>query len=864
MAIATPFWSLTAEETLTRLGTTSDGLSPDEVAQRRRSFGRNEIGYQRRLGRLVVFLSQFKSPLILILIGAGILTIAVGEWIETGVIAAAVVLNTALGYWQENKAEHTLALLQSYVRTRTRVVRGGREYERDAAELVPGDIIRLGQGDRVPADARIVSARNLEVDESVLTGESLSIEKQEHPVDNRAPIGERTSMVWNGTIVTDGTADAVVIATGVRTEFGTIAALTTGQHHEATPLQRTVKRFSLIFGVYLAIAIGLLFGVGLLLQYDMVEMFLISIAVAVAAVPEGLPITLTVILAIGVQRLAVKKGVVRKLAAAETMGSVDVILTDKTGTLTQARMQLTDVLPADGPEGLVRREHLMRYAVLNGNVVIENPADPPGAWSIAGRPIEVALVRAAAAEGVMVDTVRAEVEIIDRLPFNSEHKLSATLIREHAALQVVLLGAPEWLMGLSDMPDETRRAMLHQIERHARNGERVVGLAIKKIDGTAAFALKDRSFDHSTFLGIFTFKDPLRPGVGEAVRRIGQAGVKTLIVTGDHRGTAEAVARELAILTDDSGAVLTGEDMANLSHKELRMRAGTVKVFARVTPEQKVRIVMAFQERGNVVAVTGDGINDAPALRAADIGVAVGSGTDVAKSVADLVILDDNFETIVASIEEGRHTLNNIRKAIVYLFSNVFDGLLLIGGSLFLGLALPLNALQILFVNFIADSFPAVAFAQEHGIDGIGTKPSELKSGLFDRTMKFLIFVIGSLTSILLFALYVVLYATDFRLELVQTFMFASFAVYSLLLAFSVRSLEKSIFSYQPFSNLYLTLGVFGGIVLTLTVVYLPAAQSVFRTVPLPPWWLAGVFAIGLANILAVELGKLILHRRVL
>lgn len=855
-----PFWSLTAEETLSNLGTTRQGLKPNDVDQRLKQYGPNEVEYRHGLGHFIIFSNQFKSPLILILLFAGVLTVILGELVETGVIFAAILLNTWLGYWQESKAENTLALLRSYIRTRTRVIRDGQEHEVDAAELVPGDIIRLAQGDRVPADARLIYVNNLEVDETILTGESLPVEKKVAPVNAAMSISERQSMVFSGTIVVDGLADAVITATGTTTEFGRIAVLVAKREQEITPLQRAVKEFSIKFGVILAIVVALLFVLGLSFNYGVFEMFLISIAVAVAAVPEGLPITLTVILAVGVQRLSAKKGVVRKLIAAETMGSVSVILTDKTGTLTQARMKLTDVVPVEDSEPSYK-EQLLRLAVLNSNVIVENPSDPFDKWEVAGRPIEVALVKAAAAQGMLISDVIKEAEIIDRLPFDSKNKLSATLIRQGIP-KVVLFGAPEWLLKASNLSDDKRKQILSQIESRAYIGERVLGLAIKEIPENIEYTLRERSFENLTFLGLFMFRDPLRPTVRQAIKHIGQSGVKTIIVTGDHQGTAEAVARELGLL-DGRGAVMTGEDLVHLSAEELRSRADDITVYARVTPEQKMQIVRLYQEKGEIVSVTGDGINDAPALKAADIGIAVGSGTDVAKSVADLVILDDNFETIVASIEEGRHTLNNIRKAIVYLFSSIFDELLLIGGALLLGLALPLNALQILFVNFFADSFPAVAFAQERGIDGIGKVPSQLRKGIFDKNMKFLIFVIGSFTSVLLFLLYFMLSRTGFGQELVRTFIFASFATYSLLLAFSIRSLEKSIFAYNPFSNGYLTLGVFFGIALTLVAVYIPFAQNIFQTVSLPSLWLAGVFGVGMINILAVELGKLILRKKV-
>ena len=362
---------------------------------------------------------------------------------------------------------------------------------------------------------------------------------------------------------------------------------------------------------------------------------------------------------------------------------------------------------------------------------------------------------------------------------------------------------------------------------------------------------------------MITFRDPLRPHASQAIKEIAAAGVKTIIVTGDHRGTAEAVARELG-LVDGKGAVLTGDDLMYLTKEELETRSREATLYARVTPEQKVMIAKLYQERGEVVAVTGDGINDAPALHTADIGVAVGSGTDVAKSVADLVILDDNFETIVAAIKEGRRILRNIRKVIIYLLSNSFDELFLIGGALILGVAMPINALQILFVNLITDSFPSFAFAFENGIDDHGNHPYKLRKNLFDREMKFFILIIGALSSVFLFALYLVLLKVGFAGELIRTFIFASFASYTLFLTFSLRSLRKSILSYNPFSNKPLTIGVSIGLLLIAAAIYFPWLQQILNTIPLPPFWLLGVIGVGLINISAVEFGKWLFRKKIM
>lgn len=858
--IRQPFWTMKVEEVLEALRTGEDGLSPKEVEARRKIFGENFIREKRRLTKFKIVVRQLSSPLVLVLIVAGVITVILRQWVDAAVIFAAVATNTVLGFWQENKAETALQLLKTYVRTRARVRREGAEHEVDATELVPGDVIRISQGDRIPADARVIFANNFEVDEAVLTGESLPEDKNSDPVPVGIGLGERKSMVFSGTLAMQGVANAVVASTGSGTEFGKIASLVAAGDHERTPLQRAISRFVLWTGLGLALLVSVLFGLGLYFGYELFEMFLISVAIAVSAVPEGLPIALTVILAIGVQRLAKRKGVVKRLLAAETLGSTSLILTDKTGTLTQAKMELIDAVPV--AKGLTR-EGLLEEALINLDVVVENPESAPQEWRIFGRALETSLVRGAAKEGLLFPKVKEGVDIVDRLPFSSEYKFSATVSVFKKNARLTVLGAPDLLLFHTDLNEKEKKEVLEEVDRRAAAGERLVGVVSRALKMSELQIPKERRFENLSFDGLISFRDPLRPTVAGAIRRMAAAGVKTVIVTGDHRGTAEAVARELG-LVNGKGAVLTGDDLKHLTKEELMNRADQVTVFARVTPEDKLNIAKLYKERGEVVAVTGDGVNDAPALQEADIGVAVGSGTDVTKGAADLVILDDNFETIVAAVEEGRRVLDNIRKVVVYLLSNVFDELFLIGGALLMGIALPLTALQILFVNFFSDSFPAIALAFEEGIDGLGDKPRRLKKNLFDREMKFLIFLIGGVTSLLLFVLYYVLLKKGFAEGMVHTFIFASFASYTLLLVFSIRSLSRSVFTYNPFSNPYVIAGSAVGILLTAMAVYLPFFQRVFDTVSLPPMWALGVVGVGVANILAIELGKWVFRKRIL
>ena len=853
------FWSLAVSEVVEILRTNSqNGISEEEAEERLKIFGLNVIEKSRQAPSFFILLNQFKSPLILILLFAGVVTLFLAHYRDAFFIFAALIANATLGFYQEYKAEKALAELKTYLKQRSRVVRGGVEHEIDAANLVPGDIIRLTQGDRVPADGRLLFVNDFQVDEAILTGESLPVLKLVDPVSSDAVLGDRFSMIFAGTLVTQGIATALVCRTDFSTELGKIAVLVAESRREETPLQIAIRRFSMQAGFFLGVLTLAIFAIGIVLGYSLVEMFLTSVAIAVAAVPEGLPIAMTVILAIGVQRMAKRKGVIRKLVAAEALGSTTIILTDKTGTLTMAKMELSKVLPAQGKE----RDKLLELALLNTNVLIENRDKKPAYWRINGRVIEVALVRSAALQGITVEEVKNKISVLNYLPFNAVNKFSVSLVHDHGKHLLVFLGAPDIFICHSTFGPEEQKDVLKRIDSLAESGELVIGVATKEVNVKEDFTFsKDIEFNHLSFEGLITLHDPVRPSIKETIRRVELARIKTVIVTGDHRGTATAIAKEVGMIIDD-GNVLDAAELRALSDNDLKKRLPILRVISRVSPLDKMRVVKAFQELGEVVAMTGDGVNDAPSIKQANIGIAMGSGTEVARDVADLVLLDDNFETIAASVEEGRQVLNNIRKVLVYLLSSVTDELLLIGGALITGLALPLNALQILWVNFFTDSFPAVAFAFEKNIDGLVRRPQSIKSGLFDPLMKFLILFIGLSTSALLFVLYWLLLRVGFPEEIVRTFIFASFGSYTLFLTLSIRSLEKSIFEYPLLSNRYLVMGIGIGIIMMGAAIYVPFLQSLFGTVSLPFYWVIGVVLIGILNIAAIEVGKMIFRRR--
>lgn len=849
----TKYWNITAEEGALVLETNiENGLSQEEATSRLKTFGRNTFKTDKKTHKLIILLRQLKSPLIMILIVAGIVTLIISHYRDAVFIFIAVIINSLLGFWQENKAENALSKLKTYLKQRARVIRDGKEREIDAEDLVPGDIIRLAQGDRVPADARIIFINDFQVDEAVLTGESLPVIKSADSVSDSATISDQTSMIFAGTLVNQGVCAAVVCRTSTNTELGKIASLIATSENEKTPLQKAITNFSIYSSIILTGLTLVVFGIGILAGYSVLHMFLTSVAIAVSAIPEGLPISMTVILAVGVERMAKRKGVVRKLVAAEALGNTTVILTDKTGTLTMANMVMSQVIPFK-----IDEQKLIVRALANANVLIENPADTPDLWRMNGRIMETALVRSAGARGITLAEITNKEHIIQTIPFNAVQKFSASLIKESGKHLLVFFGAPDVLVHHSSLNAKEKEAMIEQINFLALSGERVLGVATKEITHIKNFSLsKDSSPGHLSLNGLITFRDPIRPNIKHAINRVSRAGIKTVILTGDHRGTAVAVAEEIGMKIGEQ-SVLDASDLSELSEEDLRSRLPHLSVISRVTPFDKLRIAKLYQGMGEVVAMTGDGVNDAPSIKQADVGIAMGSGTEVAQSVADLVLLDDNFETIVAAIEEGRQILGNIRKVLVYLLSNVTDGLILIGGSLLTGLPLPLNPLQILWVNFFTDSIPAVSYAFESEPGSLMHKPlkrSALK--LFDPVMKFLILAIGISTSALLFVIYYILIRLGYDETTVHTFIFATFGTYTLLVALSVRSLDRSIFSYPLFSNHYLNGGIIVGFVLMALAIYYPGLQTVFNTIALPINWVLGVALIGLFNITLIEAAK--------
>jgi len=871
-----PLWAFSKEEALTALHAGENGLTEAEASRRLKIFGENALEDRTRLPKTKILLRQFVSPLIFILIAAAVTTLFLGKVVDTAVIVLALVVNAILGFYQENRAETSLQRLKSYTKERARVIRDGNEYEISAQKIVPGDILHLSYGSRIPADARLLSTQELSVDESILTGESLPVLKDTNSLSEGTAVSERKNMVFGGTLIVEGYATVVVTLTGQFTEIGKIATLVSETKRQKTPLQKAVWRLAWIIAIFVAVIIAGIFALGILRGESFADMLLMGAAIAVGAIPEAFPVALTMILAVGVLEIAKRKGIMRNLAATETLGSTTVIITDKTGTLTEAKMQLVDVITADNIIKGKTRDHkpvellnddekeILKLGALIPDVLIENPQDHYTKWRLVGKALETNIVKSAAHYGIDVAHLSRRKFLHTVLPFNSQNKFSVSLVRSPQIFDYLnvgkenfyaILGAPDILIQKSTLTKKEYISAMETLELLADEGKRILGLAIlrKTPRGEKSELLTREDVRGIELVGFLVFYDPIRIEIPEAISKMESYGIRVVMATGDLKGTALSVGKGLG-WNVSPGEILTGEELSRLSDEELLHNLSRIKIFARVTPEDKLRIGRLYKKTGEVVGMTGDGVNDAPSLKAVDIGIAVGSGSDVAKDVADLVLLDDNFHTIVAAIEEGRRILGNIRKSFVYLMSTSLDEVILIGASLIVNLPLPLTALQIIWVNFFTESLPTLAFAFDDDLDR-GEKVSAEKSVL-NSEVKFLTIVIGTLTSVLLFVLYWVLLRLEIDEQVVKTFLFACFASYVLFIAFSLRSLRRSLFSYNIFSNKLLSLSVGFGILLVVATLYVPFLQNIFGTTTLSPVWLLALLGWIVMNIVLVEGAK--------
>lgn len=865
--------SMSVEDIFRHLKTNKHGLSEEEAESRLRKFGLNKLPEEESVSKLMILFEQFKSPLIYILVIAGLITLALQDWTDSVVIFAAVFLNALIGYFQENKTSNILSKLKTVVRDKAIVIRGGQEREIAQSRIAIGDIIILRPGDKIPADSRIIENYSLKINESTLTGEWLASNKSVDILPEGIGLADKKNMVYMGTIIESGKGKAIVIGTGLKTEIGKIASSLNTLEEEKTPYQIKISKFSKIIAIIVGLVSLAIFIGGVITGRDILEMFVTSVAVAVAAIPEGLPIAITVILALGMKNILKKKGLVRRMVASEVLGSTSIICTDKTGTLTLAKMQVTDIF--DGGSG-VSHELALKTGMFCSEAFVENIHEPMQKWIVRGRPTEKALLMAALQFGLRRDILEKKEPRIDILSFNAGYKYSAALHGDKKQT-LYMLGAPEIVLDKCTYLDSKKLSskdklkLKRKFEKLNSKGLRLVATSYVEIKKDSLFkdlqSIKDLSeeqrqkiyekyLQNMSFIAFIAISDPVRKDVKHSIDICKQAGMRPIIVTGDHPLTAKAVAQEIGILADDKN-IITGSEFEKLTDAEFEKRLDKITIYARMEPQQKLRIVKAWQKRGEVVAMTGDGVNDAPALKRANIGIALGSGTDVAKESSDLILLTDNFSIILTAIKQGRTMVDNIRKVITLLFSNAFGEMILIGASIAVGMPLPLLPAQILWINLIEGSLPAVALSFEKSEKGImKRKPENPKASLLTKEIKALAIVIGVITSIILFGLFAWLFNKKFDLAEIRTIIFAALVIDTIFYVFSCKNLRKNIWQINIFSNKPLILSWVFAVIMLLIAIYVPFFQVILKTVPLNVFDWGLVFSIGIINLFLIEITK--------
>ncbi len=859
------------------LGTSTAGLSSSEARTRLELYGYNELKFKKR-SALIRFLMQFHNPLVYTLLAAAFISAFMNMWMDTGVILAVAFANTIIGFLQEGKAESSIEALGKMMTPECTVLRDGKKKVIPARELVPGDIVLLKEGDRVAADLRLFYAKNLSADESVLTGESF-------PVDKKV-------MAFSGTFITRGSGRGIVVATGEHTEIGRIAELMKSTRKITTPLMHKMAEFTRFLVIAILAIAAFSFVLEMVFAFPLADSLLASVSLAVAAIPEGLPAILTITLASGVTRMARRNALIKRLPAAETLGCITIICTDKTGTLTKNQMTVTRIYsggkeyrvtgvgyepsgeffsgnrainPAQESEELVET---LRAGYLCNNASIVETGD---GYGVVGDPTEGALVVSATKAGIVSHLAR-----IDEIPFEAAQQSMATLHEGESHNIIYFKGSPERILRTcryqlvnGNIEPVRREEILAEAEDMAGEGLRVLGMAYKRVPESMK-TLNPESLDGMTFLGLQGMIDPPREEAKEAVKKCKRAGIRVVMITGDHTETAKAIAKQLGI---DDSAVLSGVELSRMSDDELYEVVDTVSVYTRATPEHKFRIVTQLRRRGHIIAVTGDGVNDAPALKAADIGVAMGiSGTEVSKEAADMILTDDNFASIVAGVEEGRHVFENIRKVILYTLPTNGGQTMLILGAILLapfiaifnphaGGGLPIEPVQILWINLVdavALALPLIKEPKEKGLldrpprnpdERITDSPFFKKVGLVSLVMALAGFIIyyhyGSSTAMIAQA---------------QTAAFTTVMLVHICYLFTARSITESAFTFSPFKNKWILIGVAIALALQLTIIYAPPFIGInpFRTEPIPAGWWALMISVSLPMFFIIEFEKLI------
>ncbi|NTW82857.1 MAG: cation-translocating P-type ATPase [Chlorobiaceae bacterium] len=876
--------SLSLEQVFEQTQSDSDGLSSSEAAARLERIGPNRILAEKKTGPWLLLLQQFRNVLIITLLIATVLSAFLGHAAEAVAIAVIVVFAVLLGFFQEYRAEKAIEALKKMAAPLAKVKREGKEIVIDAENIVPGDIVFLAAGDRVPADARLVQSINLRVEEASLTGESLPSEKDSAViVAAEAGPGDRKNMVFAGTTISYGRAVAVVTETGMQTEFGRIAAMLQTVETEKTPLQKNLDKVGSTLARAASVIVLFIVILGIFRGQPFVEILIFGIALAVAVVPEALPAVVTISLALGVQRMVKRNALMRRLPVVETLGSTTVICSDKTGTLTRDEMTVRafhvsgKLVEVSGsgylPEGVFATvdgsglpgtlQELLLAGVLCNDARLRK--DSEGKWSVAGDPTEGALLVAARKAGLDELQLQDLHERIDELPFSSETRRMITLNRTGSSLKAYSKGAPEAILpdctsvmtdsGIVQIDEQMRTMLLREADNLGKKALRVLGFSFRDVSDIGSASR------NMTFIGFAGMIDPPRIEAKDAVRRCKEAGIRPVMITGDHPLTAEAIAVELGILQQGT-SVVTGVMLSAMSQEELYRSVGTISVFARVAPEHKLRIVEALQKSGEVVAMTGDGVNDAPALKKADIGISMGiTGTDVSKEASAMMLTDDNFASIVAAVEEGRGIYDNIKKYLTYLLSSNIGELGLMTFATFMGIPLPLTAVQILYVNLATDGLPALALAVDPPErDIMKRKPNDPKKGIFSRPVVLLMLTGGIWSSFVNLSLFQWALASGRSLVESMTMTFVSLVLIQFFKAYNFRSEKDSILK-RPFANKWLNLAVAWELVLLGLIILLPVLRKPFGTFLLSAEdWLI-VIAAAATIIPVIETVKFILRK---
>lgn len=881
--------SIALEDVFAQVDSSNSGLTQSDVQKRLLEYGFNELPPEKGVTPWLLFLMQFNSPLMYIMMVATAVSFFVGNISEAVFIFIVLFTNASVSFYQEYKSNASLRALKNVIKLRARVVRDTRDQEIDANNIVPGDIIILRAGDRVPADGRIIESRSLKVNEATLTGESKLIEKNgDIHIESNAEIGDRLNMVFMGSVVEQGLAKVLVLETGARTQYGDIITLLKETEEEATPLQQTTISLSKIVGIGIFIVTTIIVVEGYFTGRSLNEIFEVALALFVSGIPEGLLPAITIVLALGMRRILKERGLVRRLGSTETLGGVTVICTDKTGTLTEGKMAVTGIITADQEldneyiasiqNGNIQAAESVKETVLAGllcnDAFIENPGALPSELVIRGTITEQALLHIATKFGFDVDTEEENKPTIDKILFSSDHKYSASLRKiSDTQARLYVVGAPEQILkkvkkvfvqnNEEFIEGSTHyQNLIQKLDEAVAQGFRVVASAYRSIPITTSYDDLHIMMQDLTLLGYIILTDPIRVDVRDAFIETKRAGIRTVIVTGDHRQTAAIVAEKIGFdIHPDQ--ILEGHQIEGMDDETLCERSKTVALYARVSPRHKLRIVHAFQKNNEVVAMFGDGVNDAPALKASDIGVAVGTQVDAVREVADLVLLDSGFKTIVKAIEQGRIIFNNIRKVFLYLIVQDFSQFFLFTIAILVGLPLPLIATQLFLANLVESGLPDLALTVEQEKDGIMSDPPRApKSSILDKPSRIWmisVFLISGTVATLFY--YITLRVTN-NIDVTRTMVMILMCFESLFLVFAVRSLKKPLLRKDIFSNHLLTFAVIISFGIVLAAVYVPFLQEVFATesLPLLLWFI--VLLVSIFQISIVDFLKLYLFRR--